>query len=540
MATVEIAKIQVRRGLANVDGVPQLDSGEMGWAIDTQELYVGAGSLEEGAPTEGNIRILTQYDKPEFFNITTGTYIYKNDSVIPIYTDPSGQTDTQLTVQKKLDSFTSMVDFGVSPGDPVYASQGIQNAINQLYLNLDKNTSNPASKAILKIPAGKYAITSTIYVPPNVTIVGDGQNNTILSMVSTGTTLFQFCDLSSVAGSPVVFVPGSNNITSSGRPVNINLREMTLQYDSSISNTDQTLPLVRADCVESASFIDMGFRGTTATNTSSYAAIEIRGQGAITTENLVVDRVDFSYLGRAIISDYDINDLSISKSSFKNLGRAISFLENTVINNETGPVNVKIDDSIFKDINQQAIFIGTNTNGASTLFSSHRNSYMNVGNNGAGDLLAATAVIELNTLGNSSVDDRFSRQSVINSTSTAATFLATVAGAATVLNNSTQATTLSATTATLVKFGYAGSDQQIELRYQLRKPVAQISRRGLVRITVNSAGLVTVSDTFTYTGSSDGSLTFTANFVTATNTISVMYTSPDADGSLEYQYNIYQ
>jgi hypothetical protein len=540
MATVEIAKIQVRRGQANVDGVPQLDSGEMGWAVDTQELFIGNGTLEEGAPTIGNTRILTEYDRPAFFDITEGTYVYDADSLIPKYTDPSGQTSTQITVQQKLDSWVTMVDFGVVPGDPQFASEGIQNAINQLYLNLDKNSVSPSSKAILKIPAGRYAITSTIFVPPNVTIVGDGQSNTILSMVNTNTTLMQFCDMSSVPGSAVVFEPGSNNITSGGRPANINLRDLTFQYSSSITDPSQVLPLLRADCVDSASIIDCSFRGTTATTETNYSAIEIRGQGVITTQNLTIDRVDFSSLSRAIISDYDINDLVIKNSTFKNLDLGISFNENPAINNLDGPVKVSVENSQFENIKNQAWYVGTNSSGISTMMDSTKNTYINVGNQMAGDLAAVTPVISFLTTGNHSNNDRFSRKRVINSTSTAAIFVQEVQGPAQIVNNqSFMHSVTDVTTATLFKTGFDSVGQQIEVNYLLRKPVAQIKRRGKLLVNINTNSTAVVTDQYSYTGASDGVLAFTAEVNTVTNTIFVNYNSIDADGTIEYQYNIY-
>ena len=46
MAVVQISRIQVRRGKKGVDNLPQLASGELGWAIDTQEFYVGNGSVQ--------------------------------------------------------------------------------------------------------------------------------------------------------------------------------------------------------------------------------------------------------------------------------------------------------------------------------------------------------------------------------------------------------------------------------------------------------------------------------------------------------------
>ena len=61
MAVVQISKIQIRRGQKNQgSGLPQLSSGELGWAIDTQELYVGNGAVSEGAPRVGYTKVLTE------------------------------------------------------------------------------------------------------------------------------------------------------------------------------------------------------------------------------------------------------------------------------------------------------------------------------------------------------------------------------------------------------------------------------------------------------------------------------------------------
>jgi hypothetical protein len=57
MAIVQISRIQIRRGL-NQD-LPQLASAEMGWSVDTQQLYIGNGTIAEGAPSAGITEILT-------------------------------------------------------------------------------------------------------------------------------------------------------------------------------------------------------------------------------------------------------------------------------------------------------------------------------------------------------------------------------------------------------------------------------------------------------------------------------------------------
>jgi len=76
VAIVNIGRIQVRRGRKYTagdqggTGIPQLASGEFGWAVDSQELYIGNGSVAEGAPYVGNTRILTEND---IGSISTGT-----------------------------------------------------------------------------------------------------------------------------------------------------------------------------------------------------------------------------------------------------------------------------------------------------------------------------------------------------------------------------------------------------------------------------------------------------------------------------------
>lgn len=59
MAVITVSKIQVRSGLQ--EDLPALDTGEFGWCVDTQRLFIGKGTLEEGAPTVGVTEVLTEY-----------------------------------------------------------------------------------------------------------------------------------------------------------------------------------------------------------------------------------------------------------------------------------------------------------------------------------------------------------------------------------------------------------------------------------------------------------------------------------------------
>ena len=65
MAVIQVSLIQVRSGL-NVD-LPSLTTGEFGWSIDTQQLYIGNGTAAEGSPNPGQVtEILTQYSVGNF------------------------------------------------------------------------------------------------------------------------------------------------------------------------------------------------------------------------------------------------------------------------------------------------------------------------------------------------------------------------------------------------------------------------------------------------------------------------------------------
>lgn len=59
MAVINVSKIQVRSGLQ--EDLPTLDTGEFGWCVDTQRLFIGKGTLAEGAPETGVTEVLTEY-----------------------------------------------------------------------------------------------------------------------------------------------------------------------------------------------------------------------------------------------------------------------------------------------------------------------------------------------------------------------------------------------------------------------------------------------------------------------------------------------
>ena len=104
MAIVQISQIRIRRGKKNAgSGLPQLASGELAWAIDSQQMYIGNGSVSEGAPAVGNTELLTEHT-----NVLdlVDQYQYKRD-VGAVRTGLTSDAPVTRTARLKLDDFVT-------------------------------------------------------------------------------------------------------------------------------------------------------------------------------------------------------------------------------------------------------------------------------------------------------------------------------------------------------------------------------------------------------------------------------------------------
>jgi len=193
MAVVQISRIQVRRGKANDGtGLPQLASGEMAWAVDTQQLYIGNGAVSEGSPAVGNTRLLTENDLSSYGNLLALLqYTYKvNDTTI--VTGPSANTPIQRTFQTRLDDLSTTANFGALGNAVNDDTAALQRAINQLFLNPSQPSSTYSgsyptgtpdavkTRVVLTIPPGLYSTSSTIFIPSYATLEGAGADKTII------------------------------------------------------------------------------------------------------------------------------------------------------------------------------------------------------------------------------------------------------------------------------------------------------------------------------------------------------------------------
>ena len=110
MAVTQISRIQHRRGLDQ--DLPQLAGAELGWSVDTRRLYIGNGTIDEGAPAQGITEVLTQYTD---LAALIGSYTFKGN--ITEYTVQTGSSVLNPTVrsfQQKFDDFVNIRDFGAT------------------------------------------------------------------------------------------------------------------------------------------------------------------------------------------------------------------------------------------------------------------------------------------------------------------------------------------------------------------------------------------------------------------------------------------
>tara|TARA_B110000879_G_scaffold197080_1_gene267422 strand:+ start:3421 stop:5031 length:1611 start_codon:yes stop_codon:yes gene_type:complete len=391
MAVVQISRIQVRRGKKGVDNLPQLASGELGWAIDTQEFYVGNGSVSEGAPAVGNTKVLTEHSN--IFGLA-GQYTYRGDGGLT--TGPSSTQPIQRSLQSRLDDHVYGADFGIKGDGTTDDTVALQRAIDQLFINTNK--ANPASRVELILAPGTYVLTATINLPPYATIVGAGADKTIIN--TSAAEAFTFVNGDSTPGTYAAtstnsFINQAKHITISSMTINQSVAGVMFDMHS----------------VRDSHFSELKVSGSWTSGDAliaSQKAFSIVGDSAaVMSSGNTFDNVTITKYTYGIYSDYNIKDTLVRNGTFDELAYGIVFGENIVLGQlgqDAGPTQTKIQNSTFDEIARNAIWVKEGTANASV-----GNTYNSVGNANGTEANSAYSVIKYDKPGNTSDGDFFKR-----------------------------------------------------------------------------------------------------------------------------------
>lgn len=571
MAVVEIAKIQVRRGVEAQTGVPQLDGGEFAWAADTEHLYIGVKRVDGGS-RDSNVRVLTENDVKSLFDVvstgllnTLTNYVWESDSAGTITTSTSINNayfqQIQRTVQNKLDDIVNVADFGVYPstsGSPVDCSAALQMVIDHLYLDTDILTTSTHWDSLgtgqynkkLYFQSGVYRIGQTIFLPRKAVLIGEGIDKTIIENITTGSGIFQTVDYEGRRLNPLTwgkFDPSTNsastNITGVGQPNNIQIEGMTLRYSSSTGFSSH-LSLISVDCVSGGLIRNVKLQGKQ-TSWGSLGAnlptgIDLRGYGIVTSENILIDNCEFNGLYYGIRSNYDTNHVIIQNNNFLASSYGIALTTTTNFLSTIGPNYYRAINNRFQGIEHQAIYIGTNTNAESHNFISENNAYINVGNiNGGTEYISNEAVIIYHSNGNASINDYFERKRFHdNNFNTSTIYYPLVQGKVELDFKSISTGSLTTSTSTtIMRLPLTGDAQSINVKYNFLSSLPA-AKTGNLEINVRP-GLppanVTLQDNYNTVGS-DGGVYFGLIVNSSTRSIEVLAVNPSTSTSFSMEF----
>jgi polygalacturonase len=393
MAIVQISRITNRKGL--IENLPQLAGAELGWAVDTRQLFIGNGTLQEGAPVIGNTEILT-----EFSDITAvSNYTYKDIAVgYAAQTGPTASDPIVRTVQAKLDDFADVRDFGAVGDGSADDTAAINRALFQLYC-VEANTQIRRS---LYFPAGTYKITETIIIPTYAKLVGEGANCTTIyldtssDISSLSAYVARYGDSLQQTGVNI----GNNGATA---PTNIEISSMTFQ---TVETTDVFLVEDAKQCY----FDSVNFVGplTAADIIATPSADNIAGVRFASTTSLVCNQITFDKcrfqgLTYGINTDQQCQSVTVSNGAFVTLYQGISLGTGAPVNG--GATGFRAVQNLFDEIYSEGI-VYDNVN----LNVSAYNVFYDVGNQYSTS--PVTPVILFGSDNNVSISDMFERDDV--------------------------------------------------------------------------------------------------------------------------------
>lgn len=395
MAILQISRVQNRKGLQT--DLPQLAGAELGWSVDQRRLWIGNGTIQEGAPVVGNTEILT-----EFSNILdfAATYTYKGQAAgYTVQTGPGSAPITQ-SLQSRLDSFAVVTDFGAVGDGVTDDTLAINRALEQLYCR----QNNVQVRRGLFFPAGVYLISETILIPPYAYLYGEGAQSSIIQLTVSS-------DISSLNA---YVARTSDNHQQSG--VNIGTNGATPPQEIVLQNlgfhTQQLTDILLVEACTNMNINNCSFQGPLTSaqvadplERGDIAGVRFNSTASLITTNINIAQCVFSNTTYGSYTGELVQGAAWTDCIFNNHYQGIVWGGPTVDPSIGGPKGCAVLHSVFDNVYAQGIVM----DGVSLNISGY-NSFFDVGNHFGGDLGSPfTPVIDITANNNVSVGDMFAR-----------------------------------------------------------------------------------------------------------------------------------
>ena len=450
MAIVQISRITQRKGL-EADLPQPLAGAELGWAIDQRRLFIGNGTLADGAPVVGNTEVLTEFS--DILSFAT-QYIYKGEAAgYDVQTGATPSDPVAQSLQRRLDSYAVITDFGATGDGVTDVTANINRALFQVFCR----SNNPSARRSIFFPAGVYIITDTLNIPPNCQLYGEGPDSTIISfnvqnwtstisypagvlvydaendlyyrsnfVVPIGTAIgstnpdgkyyWGNIDTGASESLPSYIVQTADSLQQTG--VNIATNGASLPGNIEISSmkflTNQVHDGVLIEYADRCVFDSVTVEGPLVqadllTAGDDIAAIRWSSSESAVSRNVTWNNCKFSGFTYATDTEQQIQGVTFSNSNFDTLHQGIVLGGAAPVNG--GATGVRIVQNTFDNIHSQGIIIDSVSHNATAY-----NTFYDVGNGFNGYTFPITSIIVIDAENNVSVGDMFGRNTTQSST----------------------------------------------------------------------------------------------------------------------------
>ena len=534
MPIVQISRIQHRRGKKT--DLPQLAAGELGWVIDEQRLFIGNGTISDGAPAVGNTEIVTAGSG----SFTTAlNYVYKGylGDGTPIQTGASG--DYTRTLQQRLDDTVSVKAFGALGDNSTDDTAAIQRALDELYSDTDQNDTR--ARRTLLFPAGIYKITTSMTIPPYAHLMGEGPDKTVI----------QNSGANPVAVTEDDDGQGFGSIGNSGAttPTQVQISNITFKNSHASGHGGLSLDNTTRAYINNCKF--QGIYASGGADVSTSKGVTVRSTTALPCEYITFSQCQFTGFARLIDFSYDVTNVRFNDCDF-NLAYYGAILGETMDGSTNGltigPRDIQFTGNSWSTIGQQAIYVkqSSSTTGIGTrnVISSGNWYASTVGNNFEGiGSLNEVPVIQYDNDECTSTMDFFERSDLRRSDGSSHMNAAPEIQGIGIQDKAIKSQTLADNTssATTINEYPALAGKGLKITYKIVR--GTLDRTGELIISASTNG-VNFDDTFTESGADVG-VTLTAvldnkDSTAGNETVAFKYatTSTGSAATLDYQTTI--